>query len=121
MLDVLGVDARVILGWHGEDEGLLGAVFCRETVTAIRRYHGVWQGVRRHGVLRCAVEADVYWWGRVNPRGVVLKGVGVERGGEVVTVHGPFYGGGVVGEGAEMEGEGTESSETGRGGGTGTR
>jgi len=98
MLDEVGVDARVSPGWHAEEEWLLKCVFHEDTVRAIKRYHEVWMGVRRHGRLKCVLEDDVFWHGEVNPRGVDLRKVDVRMGtgdgSEVLTAHGPFYGGG---------------------------
>ncbi|KAF1976822.1 hypothetical protein BU23DRAFT_565496 [Bimuria novae-zelandiae CBS 107.79] len=94
-LDALGVDARVSPGWFNEDEELMRRVYSEETVRAVRVYRRVREGVERFGRIRCAVEGDVYWWGKVNPRGLLLKNIrDGDIGGVVVTVNGPFYGGG---------------------------
>ena len=75
-----------------EDEALLREVYHEDTVRAIKRYHKVWEGVRRHGQLRSALEDDVYWWGVHNPRGIALGRMGkMASGGAVITVNGPFY------------------------------
>lgn len=104
-LDALGVDSRVSPGWHMEDEALLRVVFHEDTVRAIQRYHQVWKGVKSYGQLRCVLEDDVYWWGIYNPKDVMLKRIGGgNANGELLTVNGPFYGGGVGFEMGNMKG-----------------
>lgn len=106
-LDVVGADSRASPGWHMEDEVLLRNVYHEDTVRAIKRYHDAWEGVRRHGQLRCVLEDDVFWWGVHNPKGVVLRAIGEGRtrsDGAVVTVNGPFYGA-ETGEGTRTERE----------------
>ncbi|KAF2249935.1 hypothetical protein BU26DRAFT_292898 [Trematosphaeria pertusa] len=92
--DRLVVDSRVSAGWHREDEGLLRQVYHESTVRQILKYHEVWKGVKRHGKLRSVLEGDVIWWGRVNPKGAMLRSV--ERppadGTVVLSTSGPWYG-----------------------------